>query len=130
MNHRSENAGVFVRPTIIPPASRTFETTGLSLCAIRFLCMVRPLVVACPNLNAYAERWVRSIKEDCLNNLFLLGGGSLRHAVSEYVEYYNHERPHQGLNNELIESQSAETATKGPVRVRSRLGGLLNFYHR
>ena len=83
-----------------------------------------------PNLNAYAERWVRSIKEDCLNNLVLLGEGSLRHAVSEYVEFYNHERPHQGLNNELIESQSAETATKGPVRVRSRLGGLLNFYYR
>ena len=52
------------------------------------------------------------------------------HAVSEYVEFYNHERPHQGLENELIDLQSAETATKGPVKVRSRLGGLLNFYCR
>ena len=83
-----------------------------------------------PNLNAYAERWVRSIKEDCLNNLVLLGEGSLRHAVSEYVESFNRERPHQGLDNKLIESQSAETATKDTVKVKSRLGGLLNFYYR
>ena len=83
-----------------------------------------------PNLNAYAERWARSIKEDCLNHLVLLGEGSLRHAVSEYVAFYNHERPHQGLENELVLSQSSETATKGAVKVRSRLGGLLNFYYR
>ena len=82
------------------------------------------------NLNAYAVRWVRSIKEDCLNHLVLLGEGSLRHAVSEYVEFYNHERPHQGLENKLVVSQLSETATKGPVKVRSRLGGLLNFYYR
>ena len=83
-----------------------------------------------PNLNAYAERWVRSIKEDCLNHIVLLGEGSLRHAVSEYVEFYNHERPHQGLENELVASQLIETVTKGNVKVRSRLGGLLNFYYR
>ena len=83
-----------------------------------------------PNLNAYAERWVRSIKEDCLNHLVLMGEGSLRHAVSEYVEFYNHERPHQGLENELVVSQLSETADKDPVKVRSRLGGLLNFYCR
>jgi hypothetical protein len=54
----------------------------------------------------------------------------LRHAVSEYVESYNRERPYQGLDNELIESPSVETETKGPVKVKSRLGGLLNFYYR
>ena len=52
------------------------------------------------------------------------------HAVSEYVEFYNHERPHQGLDNELVVSQLSETATKDTVKVRSRLGGLLNFYYR
>ena len=83
-----------------------------------------------PNLNAYAERWVRSIKEDCLNHLVLLGEGSLRHAVSEYVEFYNHERPHQGLENELVVSQSTEISAEDGVKVRSRLGGLLNFYYR
>ena len=83
-----------------------------------------------PNLNAYAERWVRSIKEDCLNNLVLLGEGSLRHAVSEYVEFYNHERPHQGLGNEIVVSQSTEISAEDGVKVRSRLGGRLNFYYR
>jgi putative transposase len=83
-----------------------------------------------PNLNAYAERWVRSIKEDCLNHLVLLGEGSLRHAVSEYVEFYNHERPHQGLENELVVFQSTKISAEDCVKVRSRLGGLLNFYYR
>ena len=83
-----------------------------------------------PNLNAYAERWVRSIKEDCLNHIVLLGEGSLRHAVSEYVEFYNHERPHQGLGNEIVVSQSTEISAEDGVKVKSRLGGLLNFYYR
>lgn len=68
--------------------------------------------------------------KDCLNHLVRLEEGSLRLAVSEYVEFYNHERPHQGLENELVVFQSSETATIGPVKVRSRLGGLLNFYYR
>ena len=83
-----------------------------------------------PNLNAYAERWVRSIKEDCLNHLVFLGEGSLRHAVSEYVEFYNHERPHQGMGNELIVSQSTKISAEDDVKVNYRLGGLLNFYNR
>ena len=83
-----------------------------------------------PNLNAYAERWVCSIKEDCLNHLIFLGEGSLRNAVPEYVNFYNHERPHQGLENELVESQLAEFSAEDGVKVKSRLGGLLNFYHR
>ena len=83
-----------------------------------------------PNLNAYAERWVRSIKEDCLNHLVLLGEGSLRNAVSEYVEFYNHERSHQGLENDLVVSQSTKFSSGDGLNVRSRLGGLLNFYYR
>ncbi|MDA8921120.1 integrase core domain-containing protein [Gammaproteobacteria bacterium] len=83
-----------------------------------------------PNLNAYAERWARSIKEDCLNHLVLLGEGSLRHAVSEYVEFYNHERPHQGLDNELVVPELGEIKAEGEVKIKSRLGGLLNFYYR
>jgi len=83
-----------------------------------------------PNLNAYAERWVRTIKEDCLNHLVLLGEGSLRHAVSEYVEFYNHERPHQSLDNELVVPELGEIKAEGEVKIKSRLGGLLNFYYR
>ena len=83
-----------------------------------------------PNLNAYAERWIRSIKEDCLNHLVFLGEGSLRHAVSEYVEFYNHERPHQGLDNELVMPELGEIKAEGEVKIKSRLGGLLNFYYR
>ena len=79
------------------------------------------------NLNAHAERWVRSIKEDCLNHLILLGEGSLRHAVSEYVEFYNHERPHQGLNNELAVPVLREIKGEAEVKVESRLDGLFNL---
>lgn len=83
-----------------------------------------------PNLNAYAERWVRSIKEDCLNHLILFGEGSLRRAVSEYVAFYNRERPHQGLNNEMVVPESREIKAEGEIKVKSRLGGLLNLYYR
>jgi len=73
---------------------------------------------------------VGGLQEDCLNHLVLLGEGSLRHAVFEYVEFYNHERPHQGLENELVVSQSTKISVEDYVKVRSRLGGLLNFYYR
>jgi hypothetical protein len=49
-----------------------------------------------PSLNAYAERWVRSVKEECLSKVILFGEGSLRRALSEYVEHYHAERNHQG----------------------------------
>jgi hypothetical protein len=83
-----------------------------------------------PNLNAFAERWVRSIKEECLNHLILFGEGSLRRAVSEYVEFYNSERPHQGLNNGLISQNDFPKSVNAEIKMKSRLGGLLNFYYR
>ena len=58
-----------------------------------------PLPPRSPNLNAYAERWVRSVKEECLSRLILFGEASLRHALHEYVEHYHHERNHQGKGN-------------------------------
>ena len=82
-----------------------------------------------PNANAYAERFVRSIKEECLDRLIPLGERHLRRAVAEYVEHYHRERNHQGLDNALIVCASP-TATAGRVRRRPRLGGLLNFYER
>ena len=55
-----------------------------------------------PNLNAYAERWVRSVKEECLSRLILFGEASLRHALTQYVEHFHHERNHQGKGNVLL----------------------------
>jgi putative transposase len=83
-----------------------------------------------PNLNAYAERFVRSIKEECLNRMIFIGQASLRRAVREYIEHYHEERNHQGLGNQLIRLGKAATTDDGDVRRRARVGGLLNFYHR
>jgi len=62
-----------------------------------------------PNLNAYAERWVRSVKEDCLSKLILFGEGSLRRALDKYTAYYHEERNHQGKGNVLLFSQKAKS---------------------
>jgi putative transposase len=82
-----------------------------------------------PNLNAYAERWVRSVKEECLSRLILFGEASLRHALQEYVEHYHHERNHQGKENVLLFplSRAGERHT-GSIHCRERLGGLLKYY--
>jgi len=82
-----------------------------------------------PNANAYAERFVRSIKEECLNRLIPFGERHFRRAVAEFVTHYQCERNHQGLGNELIELPP-ERARVGRIRRRSRLGGLLNYYAR
>jgi transposase InsO family protein len=90
-----------------------------------------PLPPLSPNLNAYAERWVRSVKEECLSRLILFGEAALHHALGEYMAYYHRERNHQGKGNVLlfpVISQATEGA--GPIRCRERLGGLLTFYDR
>ncbi len=82
-----------------------------------------------PNLNAYAERWVRSVKEECLSRLILCGEASLRHALTQYGAHFHHERNHQGKGNVLLfppVNQDAERA--GPLQCRERLGGLLKYY--
>jgi transposase InsO family protein len=82
-----------------------------------------------PNANAYAERFVRSIKEECLDRMIPIGERHFRRAVAEYVAHYHEERNHQGLDNRLIAGQRTIEMTGG-VRRRPRLGGLLNFYQR
>ena len=82
-----------------------------------------------PNLNAYAERFVRSIKEECLDRMIFIGQASLRRAVSEYMGHYHKERNHQGLDNHLIVPRTMQAAD-GVVSRRARLGGTLNFYYR
>jgi transposase InsO family protein len=82
-----------------------------------------------PNCNAYAERSVRSIKEECLDRLILLGERHLRRALAEFVAHYLAERNHQGLENELIEPLDRSDGA-GPVRRRQRMRGMLNYYYR
>jgi transposase InsO family protein len=82
-----------------------------------------------PNANAYAERFVRSIKEECLDRLIPIGERHFRRAVTEYVAHYHAERNHQGLDNRLL-SDPRRITSMGRVRRRLRLGGLLNFYER
>jgi putative transposase len=81
------------------------------------------------NLNAYAERFVRTIKESCLDRMILVGEASLRRAVGEFTEHYHRERNHQGLGNRLIVPPSAHTIGDR-ILSRERLGGLLKYYHR
>lgn len=79
-----------------------------------------------PNLNAYAERFVRSIKSECLSKIIPLGEHHLRVVVSEYTKHYHLERNHQGLGNRLIENSGNRLRGQGPVNRRERLGGVLN----
>jgi putative transposase len=90
-----------------------------------------------PNLNAFAERFVGSIRRECLNRVIPLAERNLRELVSEYVEHYHLERPHQGLGNLLVAPEQlravnddGRSGAVGAVRRRERLGGLLSYYHR
>ena len=83
-----------------------------------------------PNLNAYAERFVRSIKDECLSRVVILGENHLRLLVREYVEHYHHERNHQGLGNELLSGDAPPADPDAAIRRSKRIGGLLNYYHR
>jgi transposase InsO family protein len=88
-----------------------------------------PLPPQSPNLNAYAERWVRSVKEECLSRLILCGEASLRHALMQYVEHFHHERNHQGKGNVLLfPAVNQDAARPGLMQCRERLGGLLKYY--
>ena len=83
-----------------------------------------------PNLNAYAERFVHSIKYECLSKMIFIGQASLRRAIDEYMAHYHAERNHQGLENRLIRSARSDAGSVGCIQRRRRLGGMLNYYHR
>jgi putative transposase len=83
-----------------------------------------------PNLNAYAERFVRSIKESCLERMILFGEESLRTAIRNFVAHYHSERNHQGLANRLIVPEAGHLGNTGTIQRRQRLGGMLNYYYR
>jgi putative transposase len=85
-----------------------------------------------PNLNAYAERFVRTVKEQCLNRLLIVGESMLRKALKEFAEHYHHERCHQGLGNVIpFPKQEYHVGSlNGKIRRKTSLNGLLSFYYR
>jgi len=84
-----------------------------------------------PNLNSYAERWVRSVKEECQSRLILFGESSLRRALQQYIVHYHEERNHQGKGNRILfPSRPDARRNMGAVQCRERLGGLLKYYER
>ena len=87
-----------------------------------------PISYQAPNMNAFSERWVRSIKDECLGRMILFGERHLRLAINEYIAHYHGERAHQGLGNELIEP--GPDSRTGDVVESERLGGLLRSYRR
>jgi putative transposase len=91
-----------------------------------------PLPARSPNLNAFAERWVRSVKQECLSKLILFGERPLSRTLAEFSAHYHNERNHQGKGNKLLFPRSAlpESPRRRKVRCHERLGGLLKYYHR
>ena len=83
-----------------------------------------------PNLNAYCERFVLSIRRECLDRMIFFTDASLRRALSSYVSHHHRERNHQGLGNELIEPLDIGTGSGGEICCRERLGGILTYYYR
>jgi putative transposase len=87
-----------------------------------------------PNLNAFIERWIQSLKHEALNHFIVFGLQHLDHIVSEYVTYYLECRPHQGIGNRLIGEAPPETHVElrslDEIHCERRLGGLLKHYSR
>jgi transposase InsO family protein len=82
-----------------------------------------------PNANAVAERWVRSVREECLDHVLIINERHLDRVLTEYSQYYNQARPHQGIEQQIPESANQQPG-QGPVHKRDVLGGLLHDYYR
>ncbi len=89
-----------------------------------------------PKANAFAERWVRTVGDECLDRLLIIGEGHLRRVLSEYTEYYNRRRAHQGIGQRIpvpdSETRAAKPAARSPVGLgrREMLGGIIHDYYR
>jgi transposase InsO family protein len=87
------------------------------------------LPVRSPDLNGYAERWIRSLRQECLDRIIILNEAHLRWVLGEYVRYYNERRPHQSLQH-LPPEALAEYPDQGEVVCRPVVGGIINDYYR
>ncbi len=85
--------------------------------------------VKAPNANAYAERWVRSVRQECLDKLLVINAVHLRRVMRDYVQYYNTARPHQGIAQRMPVPTLVSDA-RGPIRCRDVLGGIIHDYYR
>lgn len=120
---QAEKPGYLIRDIdgkFVPEFDAILEADGMEIV---------PVGPRAPNLNARAERWVLSVKSECLDHFIVFGEAHLRHIISEYVSYYNQERPHQGVDNVPLTKPPADTGP-GEVVCAERLGGLLRHYHR
>ena len=81
-----------------------------------------------PQANAFAERWVRSVRQECMDHLLVLNQRHLKRVLTEYIDYYNCARPHQGLAQKI--PLTPEFSQKGPIHCREVLGGVLRDYYR
>jgi putative transposase len=89
-----------------------------------------PLPPRSPWLNAFAERWIQSVKTEVLSRMILFGEKSLRYVLTEYLAHYHTERPHQGKGNVMLfPSAQAVSDSERMIECRERLGGLLRYYH-
>jgi transposase InsO family protein len=103
------------------PFDEVFRTEGVRV--------IRTPVWA-PKANAFAERWVRTVRRECLDHLLILGRRHLERVLREYAIHYNRNRPHRGLALAAPEPSLVETGHSGAVRRRDRLAGLIHEYHR
>jgi putative transposase len=113
------------RDSLFTQAWTTILATGSVDCV--------PIPAKSPNCNPYAERVVRTVRSECLDHFVIFGERHLRYLLREFFAHYHSERYHQGMGSKLIlplPAPTADNATLGAVRCRSRLGGQLNFYFR
>jgi putative transposase len=97
-----------------------FESEGINIIRTPF---------KAPNANAVAERWVRSVRQECLDKILVLNQAHLRCVLTEYLDYYNRRRPHQGLDQQSP-IERPEPLTEGLIQKRPVLGGIINDYFR
>jgi putative transposase len=83
-----------------------------------------------PNCNAHIERFFRSLKEEALERMIFFGEAALRDAVTEFVRHFHHERPHQGLDHQILQPGPEAGRTEGVITCHERLGGMLKYYYR
>jgi len=96
-----------------------FEAEGIEIVDIPY---------RAPNANAHAERWVRTVREECLDKVIILNERHLRRTLHEYVAYYNARRPHHGLDQDS--PGGLPISSQGPIRCRQVLGGIIQDYYR
>ena len=119
-----------VRPTVLLRDRDSKFAPGFDAVFAAERVRVARTPVRAPRANAYAERWVRTVREDCLDWQLILGERHLRQILKEFVEHYNGERPHRALRLRAPLSRGQPTAATGEVVRHDRLGGLIHEYER